>query len=38
MPPHHIPEYGYIVGLIAVFIGAFLIAHLVARANGYQEK
>ncbi len=36
--PHVLPEYGYIVALIAVFIGMFLIAHAIAWASGYQEK
>ncbi len=38
MTPHVLPEYGYIVALIAAFLGTFLIAHAIAWGSGYQER
>lgn len=31
------PELGYIVVLLGIFVGAFLLANIGARAAGYRE-
>jgi hypothetical protein len=33
-----LPPFGYIVSFLAAIVAVILIAHLLARATGFQEK
>lgn len=32
-----LPELGYILGLLGIFVSVFLFSNLIARARGYKE-